>query len=75
MDIDLRKLAAETIGRSSFEERSGGLARLAGVDAITLQKLAGADLELLKIAESINPNDVLNVYESLGGGYTAPVKE
>ena len=75
MDNDLRKLAADAIGRSSLQERSGGLAQLSGVDAIALHKLAGADLELLKIAESISPNDVVRMYESLGGSYTAPVKE
>jgi hypothetical protein len=76
MDIDLRKLAADTIGRAALAERGSVVERpLSGVDAIALDKIAGADVELLKIAESISPNDVLKVYESLGGSYTAPVKE
>jgi hypothetical protein len=75
MSIDLRKLAAETLGRSAFSERSVGLEQLAGVDAIALHKLAAADPELMKVAETLNPSNILKVYESLGGSYTAPVKE
>lgn len=75
MDIDLRKLAAETIGRAALAERASVERPLSGVDKLALDKLAGADLELLKVAETISPNDVLKVYEKLGGSYTAPVKE
>lgn len=72
MDIDLRKLAAETLGRSALAERAGSSRPVSGIDAILLDKIAGADVELLKVAETIDPNNILKVYESLGGSYTAP---
>ena len=71
MDIDLRKLAAETIGRAALAERAVVERPLSGVDALALDKIAGADLELLKVARTLDPNNVLKVYESLGGSYTA----
>jgi len=74
MDIDLRKLAAEVIGRPAIAER-GASVPLSAVDAMALQKMSGADFELLRVAETISPDNVLKVYESLGGSYTAPVKE
>jgi hypothetical protein len=74
MDIDLRKLAADIFGPSAFQckERHGGAEQLAGVDRILIEKIAGADPELLRVAATINPENITEVYERLGGSYTAP---
>jgi hypothetical protein len=71
---DLRKLAAEVVGRAALEERFGP-PRLSAVDAVLLQKSASADPELLKVAAMFDTGDTLNVYESLGGSYASKVRE
>jgi hypothetical protein len=59
---ELRKLAAEVVGRDALEERFGH-PRLSAVDIVLLHKMAAADPELLAIAGS------LSKYEELGGTY------
>lgn len=68
MDIDLRKLAAETFGPSVFTGESEG--RASGVDLLLVEKIASADPELLKVAATLNPENITEVYERLGGSYT-----
>ena len=65
MEQDLRKLAADVVGRAAFEERFGS-PRLSALDAVLQQKTASADAELLAAV-----NGSLAVYESLGGKYRA----
>jgi hypothetical protein len=71
---DLRKLAADVIGRAALEERFAE-PRLSALDAVLLQKTASADPELLKVASAFNTGKTLNVYETLGGSYSSQVKE
>jgi hypothetical protein len=66
MEADLRKLAADIVGRGHLEERFG-TPRLSAVDIVLLHKMASADQELLAIAGS------LSNYEKLGGEYKAAV--
>lgn len=70
MDIDLRKLAAEVLGRAALEERFASR-QLSALDAVLLQKQAGMDHELAAVAATINPDSVLNVYERIGGSYSS----
>jgi hypothetical protein len=71
---DLRKLAAEVLGRAALEERFGH-PRLSAVDIVLLHKQASADPQLLKVAASFNTGKALDVYEKLGGSYSSQVKE
>jgi hypothetical protein len=71
---DLRKLAAEVVGRDALEERFGPPA-ISAVDAVLLEKSASADPELLAIAEGLGTGDPLKVYEGLGGSYSPKVRE
>lgn len=75
---DLRKLAADVVGRAALEERFGP-ARLSALDEVLLQKAASADHELLYVAARLSgPSETmktLDVYESLGGSYASKVKE
>jgi len=68
---DLRKLAAEVVGRAALEERFGP-APMSALDAVLLTKVAGADPELLKVAETL-PGSLLENYEKLGGEYKTAV--
>jgi len=65
---DLRKLAAEVMGRAALEERFAPR-QLSAVDAILMQKQASTDPALIKVAATIAPDAVLSTYEKLGGGY------
>jgi hypothetical protein len=65
---DLRKLAADVLGRAALEERFGH-PRLSAVDIVLLHKTACADQELLKVAVSLGGRSSLRVYENLGGTY------
>lgn len=71
---DLRKLAAEVMGRAALEERFGPK-QPSAVDSILLQKQASTDPELLQVASSFNTGKTLDVYESLGGSYSSKVRE
>lgn len=71
---DLRKLAAEVVGRAALEERFGP-PRVSAIDAILLQKQASADPDLLKVAAAFNTGKTLNVYEVLGGEYSTGARE
>jgi hypothetical protein len=71
---DLRKLAAEVVGRDALEERFG-TPRLSALDEVLLHKMASADPELLKVAASLEGGSTLDVYEKLGGSYSSQVKE
>ena len=71
---DLRKLAAEVVGRDALEERFG-TPRLSALDEVLLHKQAGADPELLKVAAAFDTGKTLDVYEKLGGSYSSQVKE
>lgn len=73
MGLDLRKLAAEVVGRTALQERFGSTT-LSAVDAVLLQKQASADPELLKVAAAFDTGETLNVYEKLGGKFVG-VKE
>jgi hypothetical protein len=68
MDVDLRKLAADIVGRAALEERFGEK-RLSALDQVTLHKIASADPELLRVAAAVSAGDILKTYEDLGGGY------
>jgi hypothetical protein len=75
-DVDLRKLAAEVVGRAALEERYGSQrVALSAVDAILLHKSAQADRELLQVAAAFDTDSILNVYEDLGGSYASKVRE
>jgi hypothetical protein len=65
---DLRKLAAEVVGKAALEEWFGEK-RLSALDQVTLHKLASADQELLAVAASFGSENILKVYEELGGQY------
>ena len=65
---DLRKLAAEIVGKAALEERFG-TPTLSALDQITLHKLASADPELLKVASAMDTGNMLKAYEDLGGSY------
>jgi hypothetical protein len=67
---DLRKLAAEVVGRDALEERFGH-PRLSAVDIVLLHKQASADPELLRVATALNTGKTLDVYETLGGSYSS----
>jgi hypothetical protein len=71
---DLRKLAADVLGRAALEERFGH-PRLSAIDIVLLHKQASADPELLKVAASFESGESLRVYENLGGSYSSQVKE
>lgn len=71
---DLRKLAADVVGRAALEERFGS-PRICALDAILLEKSAAADPELLKVAATFDTGKTLNVYEDLGGSYSSKVRE
>lgn len=71
---ELRKLAAEVLGRDALEERFGH-PRLSAVDIVLLHKQASADPELLKVAASFEGRNAMRVYEELGGSYSSQVKE
>jgi len=71
---DLRKHAANTLGRSVLQERFGA-AKLCAVDVEMLQKLANTDQDLLKVAATLDSNQTLNAHETLGGGYSSQVRE
>lgn len=64
---DLRKLAAEIVGRAALEERFGP-PLVSALDAVLLTKAAAADPELLKVAANL-PGRVMENYEKLGGKY------
>lgn len=68
MGTDLRKLAAEVVGRDALEERFG-TPRLSALDSVLLHKMGSADIELLKVAAKLSTGRVLDVYESLGGNF------
>jgi hypothetical protein len=40
-----------------------------------VQKMAGADRELLRVAATFDTGKTLNVYEALGGTYAPQAKE
>jgi hypothetical protein len=65
---DLRKLAAEIVGKAALEERFG-TPTLSALDQITLHKLASADPELLRVASLMGTGDTLKAYEELGGAF------
>ena len=67
---DLRKLAAEVVGRDALEERFGS-PRLSALDEVLMQKAASTDVELLRVAASFETGSTLDVYENLGGRYGA----
>ncbi len=69
---DLRKLAADVVGRAALQERFGQR-QLSALDAVTLEKIASADPELLKVAASFGSQNILKVYEDLGGQYKEAV--
>jgi len=72
---DLRKLAADVVGRAALEERFGS-PRVSALDALLLQKSASADHELLRVAATLDPSKkTMNVYEDLGGSYASKVRE
>jgi hypothetical protein len=71
---ELRKLAAEVLGRAALEERFAH-PRLSAVDIVLLHKQACADPELLKVAASLEGRNSMRVYEELGGSYSSQVKE
>lgn len=71
---DLRKLAADVVGRAALEERFGP-PRISALDAILLEKAASADPELLKVAATFDTGKTLGVYEDLGGSYSSKVRE
>lgn len=71
---DLRNPAAHVLGRAALGERFGA-AGLCAADAALLQKLANTDQELLKVAATLDFNQTLNAYETLGGGYSSQVRE
>jgi hypothetical protein len=71
---DLRKLAAEVVGRDALEERFG-TPHLSALDEVLLHKMAAADPELLKVAASFEGRNSMRVYEQLGGSYSSQVKE
>jgi hypothetical protein len=71
---DLRKLAAEVVGRAALEERFGS-PRISTLDEVLLRKTASADHELLKVAAALSTGNTLNVYENLGGSYSSKVRE
>jgi hypothetical protein len=68
MDVDLRKLAADVVGRTALEERFGQR-QLSALDAVTLEKISRADHELLKVAAQLSDGNILKTYEELGGEY------
>ncbi len=71
---DLRKLAAEVLGSAALEERFGPK-QPSAVDSILLQKQASMDPELLRVAATFDPDNILDVYENLGGSYSSKVRE
>ena len=71
---DLRKLAAAVVGRAALQEWFGP-AQLSAVDAVLVQKMAGADRELFRVAATFDTGKTLNVYEALGGTYAPQAKE
>ncbi len=71
---DLRKLAAEVLGPAALEERFGPK-QPSAVDSILLQKHASTDPDLLRVAATFNPDNILDVYENLGGSYSSKVRE
>lgn len=71
---DLRKIAADVVGRAALEERFGS-PRVSALDAVLLQKMASADSELLRVAATFDTGRTLNVYEALGGTFTPKVRE
>jgi hypothetical protein len=74
MSVDLRKLAAEVVGRAALEERFGP-PPISTLDAVLLEKSASADEELLRVAATLSTGDTLKVYEDLGGSYSPKVRE
>jgi hypothetical protein len=74
MSTELRKLAAEVVGRAALEERFGS-PRVSSLEAVLLQKIARADVGLLRVAATFDTGKTLNVYEDLGGDYTSKVRE
>ena len=52
MEVDLRKLAADVMGRAALEERFASR-QLSAVDSILLQKQASTDPALIKVAQGV----------------------
>ena len=71
---DLRKLAADTVGRAALEEWFGP-PKIGALDTVLLTKSACADRDLLKVAASLKAGKLLSVYERLGGCFSSEVKE
>jgi hypothetical protein len=63
---NLRKMAAEVLGSAALEERFGPK-QASALDAILLEKQASTDMELMKVAAALDPNNVLSTYKKLGG--------
>lgn len=77
MDIDvnkIRKIASIEAGRRYLEEQSGP-PKVAAVDRVLLVRAGTADMELMKIACDLRPDDPTSAYEDLGGTYSQTVKE
>lgn len=73
--VDLRKIAADVVGRAALNERFGSPPSISAVDSVLLHKVASADRELLKVAASFEGGNSMQVYEDLGGSYASTVKE
>jgi hypothetical protein len=71
---DLRKSAAEVVGRAALEERFGP-PPISALDAVLLEKSASADKELLGVAAMLSTGKTLELYEGLGGSYSPKVRE
>jgi hypothetical protein len=71
---DLRKIAADIVGRDALEERFGP-PRVSALDAVLLHKMASVDPDLLRVAAALGTGKTLDVYESLGGDYSAKARE
>lgn len=74
MEVDLRKLAADVVGRAALEERFAPR-QLSAVDSILLQKQASMDPELAKVAAAFNTGSIHDVYERIGGSYSSKARE
>ena len=71
---DLRKSAAEVVGRTALVERFGP-PPVSALDAVLLEKSASADKELLGVAAMLSTGGILELYEGLGGSYSPKVRE
>ena len=69
MSIDLRKMAAEIVGRDALDARFGPPS-LSTLDQMLLLKAASADLELLQVAATLGAGRTMQAYEKLGGKYS-----